>query len=59
MSQQKRLLELFEAKRVISNYELREMRPAMFQYPVRILELREKGYWIEGEFDKEDKKKRL
>ena len=57
MSQKARLLKMFEEGRVLTNYELRDMRPAMFQYPVRINELRKEGYDIRGWFDPNDKKK--
>ena len=57
MTQHHRLIQMFEEKKVISNYELRSMTPAMFQFPARILELKAKGYHKEGKFDETDHQK--
>lgn len=57
MTQQERLINLFYERKTLTNYELRALQPPIFQYPVRIKELRELGYDIRGEFSTEDKKK--
>lgn len=57
MTQKERLFEMFQEKGAISNYELRSMTPAMFQYPVRIMELKALGHDIVGLKDPDDKKK--
>lgn len=56
-TQKERLLEMFKEKHLISNYELRSMPRAIFQFPVRILELRRDGHDIQGFFDSDDKRK--
>jgi hypothetical protein len=58
-TQKERLLELFQEKGILSNYELRSMVPAMFQYPVRIKELIEEGHPIIGYHDESDRRKYL
>jgi len=57
MTQQERLINLFYERKTLTNYELRALQPPIFQYPVRIKELRDLGYDIRGEFSTEDKKK--
>lgn len=63
MTQKERLLDLFHRKSVWTNHELRDLTPAMYQYPARIKELnedlRKQGFEIVGEFDKNDHKKYL
>jgi len=57
MTQHERLLDMFSKKATWSNYELRSMIPAMFQYPARIHELKQKGYIIVTSTDTRDRKK--
>lgn len=62
MTQKERLLDLFFQRNIMTNHELREMRPAMYQFPARIKELNEgellhRGLEIVGYFDKNDQKK--
>lgn len=62
-TQKERLFELFQRAGTLSNYELRAMQPPMFQYPVRIKELRDEGktagFTITTERDKNDRRKFL
>ena len=56
-SQKDRLLEMFYQHTTLSNYELRAMQPPMFQYPVRILELRRGGHNIVTTQDPTDRRR--
>lgn len=51
MTQKERILSLLDSGRAVSNHELRNMSPPIYQYPVRIKELREAGYDIRTERD--------
>lgn len=57
MTQKNRLLEMFYRKNTWSNYELRSMESPIFQYPVRILELRREGHNIITERDPGDRRR--
>jgi hypothetical protein len=57
MSQKDRILQLLQEKGRVSNYELHDLRPSIYQYPTRIWELKHEGHQIETEHDKEDPKK--
>jgi hypothetical protein len=62
VTQKERLLDLFFKRNVWTNHELREMRPAMYQFPARIKELNEgellrQGLEIVGYFDENDRNK--
>ena len=48
MTQLARLALLFRQKHTWSNHELRQLQPPIYQYPVRIKELRESGMDIRG-----------
>ena len=55
-TQKERILRMLR-ERPVSNYEFRTIHPPMFQYPVRIFELRKEGYNIVTHKDPHDKKK--
>ena len=55
-TQKQRLLEILE-RGPISNYELRSLQPPVFQYPVRLMELKEEGHPIIGYHDETDRRK--
>lgn len=57
MTQKERMLALLNRRMSWTNYELRAMDPPMFQYPVRIFELREDGHRIVTERDENDRRK--
>jgi hypothetical protein len=56
-TQKEILLSMFRSKKTLSNYELRAMNPPMFQFPVRIMELKAEGYNIVGHKDPNEPKK--
>ena len=57
MSQQARLLNILKERREISNFELHDLKPPIFQIPTRIFELREQGYPIIGFHDEHDRRR--
>jgi len=56
-TQKERLLAMFHQKATWSNFDLRSMQPAMFQYPARIWELQRDGYNIVTTQDPNDRRK--
>ena len=56
-TQKERLLMMFAECDTWTNYQLRHMEPAMFQYPTRIFELSKLGYVFKTWFDADDPKK--
>lgn len=57
MSQKQRLLEIIKTRGQVSNFELHDLRPAIYQIPTRIFELIEDGHPIIGFYDEHDRRK--
>ena len=57
MTQKDRILEVLKANKEVSNFELHDMKPAIFQIPTRIFELIEEGHPIIGYHDENDRRK--
>jgi len=55
-TQRERIKGLFIIKHSWTNHELRDLKPPVYQFPVRIKELKEEGMDIRGAFDVNDKK---
>lgn len=56
-TQQEVILGLLIKNTSVSNYDLHNIQPPIFQVGTRIFELREKGYDIRTTWDSKDKKK--
>lgn len=53
MTQQERIIQVLKERKHVSNFELHDLKPLIYQIPTRILELKAKGYWIESYHDRE------
>ena len=56
MSQKTRLLEVLRVRGTVSNVELHEMQPPIFQIPTRLFELKKQGYQIVTKKDEKDRR---
>ena len=56
-TQKDRILGILRGCSAISNYELRALDPPIFQYPVRIKELRDEGHNIVTRHDEKDSRR--
>lgn len=55
--QWEKMLELFQARKTWSNYELLDLTPRIVNIPKKIFELRAKGYNILTEHDLADRRR--
>jgi len=57
MTQKERILSILTSNKEVSNFELHDLKPPIFQIPTRIFELIQEGHPIIGYHDALDRRK--